>query len=168
MKVSVDQAIIQLLDELMTKNRDAIEGYMKAVESISNVKVRNLFIRFAEQRRLFVSELKIEIKALGGDYVDKSSWLSTIHRMWMDITAIVTGNDVTAILRECLRGEEASLSDYQEANENEYLPVSSRMLINKHQAKIALAIQELNELLNNDSDSLNGGLAAPKRHLAIK
>ncbi len=148
----VDQAIISLLDDLMTKDRDATEGYKKASANVSEIKMKEMFIRFAKQRESFVDDLKNEIEQLGGTYSDKSSTLSTMHRIWIDIMGTFTGKDINSILKESLRGEEASLKDYDEALENKFIPDSSRAVITRNRDKVKKAVDELKKYIDNDGN----------------
>jgi uncharacterized protein (TIGR02284 family) len=139
----IDDMIINLLDDLMTKDRDAAEGYIKASENVSNPEVKKMLMRFSQKRIDFVEGFKKEIDNLGGDYKDRTSVLSTMHRIWMDIRGTITGKDELVILNECLRGEEASLSDYADAAANDFLPESSKKIIEKHKSIVEKSIEEL-------------------------
>lgn len=143
----VDEAIVGLLDDLMTKDRDATEGYIKASENVSDPDVKKMLMRFANQRIDFVEGLKKEIEDLGGDYKDRTSVMSTMHRIWMDIRGTFTGKDESIILNECLRGEEASLKDYEDAGSNEFLPESSRIVIERHRKAVAKSVMELKKAI---------------------
>lgn len=147
----IDQAIFELLDDLMTKDRDATEGYLKAAENVSDSRFRDLFLRYSKQRGQFVKDLKTEIDRLGGDFEDRTSFLSTMHRIWMDIQGTFTGRDNQAILQECLRGEISARHDYQEAARNEYLPEPVKELILHHIELINKSIEEIESFIDNDS-----------------
>lgn len=129
MSATIDKAVIDLLDDLMTKNRDAIEGYKKASENVSELSYKEMFLEFARQRQKIVDQLKTELNILGGRFVDNYSFTSTVHRIWMDIVGTFSGKNSNAILKECLLGEEAALKDYESAIENDLLPESSKRLI---------------------------------------
>jgi len=149
----IDQAIYTLLDDLMTKDRDATEGYLKAAENIKERSAREMLLRYSNQRGRFVAGLKEEINRLGGEFADRTSFLSSMHRVWMDIQGTISGKDPQTILSECLRGEEAALKDYQEASENKFLPKKTKELIQNHIEKIESSIKELNDWLNDNSDN---------------
>ena len=149
MKATVDQAIFDLLDDLMTKDRDAVEGYKKACDNVSELDTKELLLRFARQRKKFVDSLKSEIKLLGGVFVDASSFKSSMHRIWIDLVGTFTGKDEKTVLSECLRGEAAALNDYKEAVKNELLPEGTRSLINNHLEMIKKAIEEIENQLEN-------------------
>ena len=143
MIATIDKAVIDLLDDLMTKDRDAIEGYKKASDNVNELAYKELFLRYARQRQKFVDSLKMEITSLGGVFVDQYSFASTMHRIWMDMVGTFTGKNSDFILKECLRGEEAALGDYEDALSNDLLPKSTKSMIGNHLEMLKDAIDEL-------------------------
>lgn len=139
----IDQEIYTLLDDLMTKNKDAEAGYRKAADSLSDLEMKAVFIRYAQRRANFVKELKQEILDLGGGYTTGTSFASSAHRVWMDMVSTFTGKDSTFIYEECLRGEKASLQEYEDATSNNLLPDSTKELIERHQGYIKGIINNL-------------------------
>jgi uncharacterized protein (TIGR02284 family) len=128
----IDQEIFTLLDDLKTKNKDAAEGYRKAADHTTDLDMKAIFVSYAKRRADFVEDMKNEIEELGGDFSAGTSLTSSAHRIWMNIISTFTGKDSTFILKECLRGEQASLEEYQEAASNELLPKSTKNLIERH------------------------------------
>lgn len=128
----IDKAVFTLLDDLMTKNRDAVEGYSNASSNISDMDMKETFISYAKKRKAFAEEWKEEIKELGGDFTKGSSIASTVHRVWMDIASTFTGKENVFILKECLRGELVALKEYKDAAKNNFLPDSSQKIIRNH------------------------------------
>ena len=139
----IDNAVFTLLDDLMTKNRDAVEGYSKASANISELDMKETFIGYAKSREQFAGELKEEIDKLGGEFSRGSSLVSSVHRIWMELASAFVGKDSAFILKECLRGESAALADYQKASNNDFLPESSKQLIQKHHDYIESVIRNL-------------------------
>ncbi len=147
MEAKVDKSIIVMIDNLMTKSRDANEGYLKASENVEDPAIQKALSQYASNRAGFVEALKFEIDQLGGYYEDRTSTTSSLHRFWIDLKGTLTGNDKDAILKECLRGENASLKDYDEALLNKELPTSTQVIIEDHHRKIAKTIKELERLI---------------------
>ena len=161
MIATVDKAVIDLLDDLMTKDRDAIEGYKKASDNVSELDYKEMFLRFARQRQKFVDSLKMEIQQLGGTYIDSYSFTSAVHRFWIGIIGTFTGKNSDFIMNECLRGEEASLNDYKVALENDLLPESTKSLIENHSKMIKEAIKEIKDNIDNYNPPTGSERTAP-------
>jgi uncharacterized protein (TIGR02284 family) len=139
----IDQEFFTLLDDLMTKNKDASEGYRKAADHTADLDMKATFISYAKRRADFVEETKNKTKELGGDFSTGSSLTSTAHRIWMNMISTFTGKDSVFILKECLRGEQASLEEYKEAAGNETLPKSTKKMISRHKNFIQGALINL-------------------------
>ncbi|HKK75139.1 MAG TPA: PA2169 family four-helix-bundle protein [Saprospiraceae bacterium] len=141
----IDKAVFNLLDDLMTKNRDAVEGYSKASSNISDMDMKETLISYAKRREAFAEEWKEEIKELGGEYTKGSSLASSVHRTWMDIASTFTGKENPFILKECLRGELVALKEYEDAAKNDFLPDSSQKIIRKHTEFLEGVIRNLKD-----------------------
>lgn len=147
MSAQIDKAISKLLNNLLTTNRDAAEGYISACDNVKDIELKRTFLDYAQKRENFVQELKTEIDALGGAYEDKSSILAVAHRIWIGIKGSLTGSDIPSIVKECLRGEEASLADYDLASANAYIAESTKGLIERHRQTIQESISTLKKLM---------------------
>lgn len=119
-------SISKKVNGLIEKNNDAYKGFKKASENAESVHLRDFFMDEATQRKEFATELSKELKSYDPEFkVDTDgSATGTIHRAWMDIKAALSMDDDEAILEECIRGEEASLEEYQEF-QNDYSTVHS-------------------------------------------
>jgi uncharacterized protein (TIGR02284 family) len=55
------------------------------------------------------------VRRLGGDPEQSGSVAGALHRGWINIKSVVTGEDEGAIISECERGEDAAVKAYEEA-----------------------------------------------------
>ena len=125
--------LVSELNEVLERNFDAIKGYKKASENISNSVLRDYFNTQVNQRQEFVSTLQTKVAELGGNPVDEGSFKGNLHRTWMDVTGAVATNKEEAILEECIRGEKAAAEEYQdllEAHLTRY-PEIERIVLNQ-------------------------------------
>lgn len=106
---------ISTLNELIEICKDGQEGFQTAAEGVKNLQYRHLFNEYAKQRGQFVSELQEIVRGLGGDAEQTGSVAAALHRGWINIKSVVTGEDEAAILAECERGEDAAVKAYEEA-----------------------------------------------------
>lgn len=63
-----------------------------------------------------------------------------MHRNWMNLKSTFKSNNEDAILEEAIRGEEASLEEYNELITEKNLPPTIDGLISKHRNAIQGAI----------------------------
>lgn len=142
-----NENIVSTLNNLIETCKDGQEGYKQASEGISNTTTKTLFNDLFKQRSMFSSELQAIVKSFGGDPEETGSISGSIHRGWMDIKDAVAGNDDTAILNECERGEDVALAAYKKALEND-MPVVPADAVRRQYGAIQAAHDQVKALRN--------------------
>lgn len=94
------------LKTLTSTLNDSVKGYRDAAEHVENQEYRELFNHFAEQRERAASDLKAEVRRLGGEPDQDGSTMGGLHQAWLDLKAAITGRDDKAIINEVERGED--------------------------------------------------------------
>ncbi len=139
--------LIGKLNSLLEKNHDAMKGYAQAMENVKNPSLKTLFADHSAQRRQFAQDLRKHIQAFGGTTDDGGSVAGEIHRFWIDLKSAVTGNSDEAILEECIRGEEASLEEYDDVLEHRNeLPLDTYNMIMVQKGVIQNYVSQLKSL----------------------
>jgi uncharacterized protein (TIGR02284 family) len=66
---------------------------------------------------MFAVQLAVKLADLGSELKDDIpvNLLGTLHQAWINVKSAVTGGDEHAVLVECERAEDATLSAYDEA-----------------------------------------------------
>ena len=134
------EKISNKLNELLEKNYDAEKGYLNAIEHVESDRLKMFFKRRASERSEFARDLRTEILRYGEEPKSSGSFKGTMHRNWMSLKALFTSNDKEAILEEAIRGEEASLEEYNEVLKDRTLPPSIDSLLIKQKNAIQAAI----------------------------
>ena len=65
--------------------------------------------------------------------------MSAVHRGWINLKSIVTGQDDSAILGECETGDATALKAYETALKSTELPAEARTVIQKQHGEILSA-----------------------------
>lgn len=137
------EKISNKLNELLQKNYDAEKGYLNAANEVKSNKLKIFFKNRASERSDFAKNLRTEILSYGQIPEDSGSFKGAMHRNWMSLKLLFSGNDEEAILEEALRGEKASLDEYKEIlNYEDFAPSTQKMLEMQHQ-KIQATINSL-------------------------
>ncbi|QNJ99135.1 ferritin-like domain-containing protein [Constantimarinum furrinae] len=139
MKTTKEQAdqdihdnLVDNLQGLLEKNYDAEAGYKKAMQDAKNSQLKEYLKRQAAQRGEFATELDREIRALNETPKSSGSMTGKLHRTWIDIKSAVSGDNDEAVLEECIRGEKASVEEYEEKlQKNNFPPQVSNVLNNQ-------------------------------------
>ncbi|WDF55955.1 ferritin-like domain-containing protein [Mucilaginibacter sp. KACC 22063] len=108
---------VETLNDLIEINNSRTEGFEKAIADLGegDADLKSLFQEYAQQSRKNTQELTAAIAATGHDYEKGGTASGAIHRAWIDVKALFTGNDRAAILSECERGEDAIKKAYETA-----------------------------------------------------
>lgn len=138
--MNYSEKISNKLNELLVKNYDAEKGYLNAIDNVDNKELKMFFKRRASERSQFAKELRTEILQYGQIPEDSSSFKGTMHRNWMSLKSTFTSNNEEAILEEAIKGEEASLEEYDALLKENNLPPTIDSLIAKHRNAIQAAI----------------------------
>ncbi|HKJ48817.1 MAG TPA: PA2169 family four-helix-bundle protein [Christiangramia sp.] len=137
--------LVNILTELLEKNYDAEKGYKKALEHTRNPDLKNFLKDQAVRRNHFATEIDKHIHMLNEHPKDstKGSTLGSIHRFWIDVKSSWSKKNDESMLEECLRGEKASLKDYEEKLEKNILNPEIKTMLEEHRDKIKKTLRQI-------------------------
>lgn len=138
--MSYSEEISNKLNELLVKNYDAEKGYLNAIDNVDSNDLKMFFKRRASERSEFAKELRTEILRYGQIPEESGSFKGTMHRNWMSLKSTFISNNEESVLEEAIRGEEASLEEYDKLMKENNLPPTIDNLILKHRNAIQAAI----------------------------
>lgn len=136
------------LNGLLEKNYDAEKGYAKAAENTEHSGLRTFFKRKSQERRTFGHDLKSEIRAFGQDVDKGGSLTGAAHRTWMDVKAIFSADNEESMLEEAIRGEKASVNEYDEVLKEASLPSSTKSILLSQKNQIETDLFKVKSLEN--------------------
>ncbi|MFT7050027.1 MAG: hypothetical protein ACJAZK_000616 [Psychroserpens sp.] len=117
------------LNDLLKKTYDAEKGFKTAAQNIENASLKSYFNQKAQERYNFGHELKTEIKAFNQDIDKGGSVTGTVHRAWMDVKSLFSKDNEESMLEEAIRGEKASIEEYNEVLNETSLPTSTKSIL---------------------------------------
>lgn len=144
--MSYSEEVGNKLNNLLTKSYDAEAGYKKASENVKNSGLKNFFNSRAQDRYNFGHELKEEIRSFGQEVDKGTSFKADMHRAWMDVKAAFSTDDDESTLEEAIRGEKASVEEYNEVLNETSLPNSTRAILEKQRNSIQNSLTEVKSL----------------------
>tara|TARA_B100001146_G_scaffold192783_1_gene178896 strand:- start:403 stop:873 length:471 start_codon:yes stop_codon:yes gene_type:complete len=142
----LNQELTEALQKLLVKNYDAEKGFIKAMQEIEHTALKGFMQRQAAKRNQFATELDKELHALNARPEDEGSLAADLHRFWIDVKSIVSKDDISSVLEECLRGEKMSADEYENALESDKFPQHLRTVINNQLSQIYHTIEDLQQL----------------------
>jgi uncharacterized protein (TIGR02284 family) len=145
-KEEIHKNLVNNLQDLLEKNYDAEEGFKKAMHDAKDPNLKEFLKRQAVQRNHFATELDKAIHSLNEHPREKGSTEGTLHRAWIDFKTAFTKNDDEAVLEECIRGEKASLKEYEHKLEHNNFSPEILNTLNEHKAAIKSTIATVERL----------------------
>jgi len=140
------EKLVDQLEEILEKNRDAEKGYRKAAENSDSASLKSYFENKAHERAHFNNSLKSKMVANYDDIDDDSSFTGSIHRAWMDVKAFFSGDNDESMLEEAIRGDRAAVEEYEEVLEETALPPAIATLIREQKTKIRTDLNKIKSM----------------------
>ncbi len=144
MPLSNDQ-VISVLNDLIDTCEDGLHGFRTAADAVKNPGAKTLFVSRLPNIELGASELRAEVRRLGGDPDKRGTVGGALHRGWIDLKAAVTGKNEDAIINECERGEEHAKKVYEEALAKD-LPADTRRIVERQYRGVVENLQRVRAL----------------------
>jgi uncharacterized protein (TIGR02284 family) len=139
--------LISTLNTLIQTCKDGAEGYREAAQGVNSSDLRDLFTRYSQQRAQFTTELQDEVRKLGSEPETSGSIAASLHRSWINIREALQGNDESAVLNECERGEDSAVDSYQDALK-QALPSDVMSIVERQYMQIREAHDRIKSLRN--------------------
>ncbi len=136
---------ISTLNNLIETCKDGENGFRTAAEGVKKSELTTLFNTYAQQRARFASELQAEVRRIGGDPEQTGSVAASLHRGWINIKSVVTGEDEAAIIAECERGEDSAVANYQEALKAN-LPADAQSVVQRQYTDVKAAHDKIRDM----------------------
>jgi uncharacterized protein (TIGR02284 family) len=107
--------VIKALKELADNACDAELGFIEAAGHTQTPALVAVFERSAQSWRAAAAELQEQSGRMGAPVEDAGTVAAAAQRVWLQIRSLFGGASDETLLAECVRGEEAALSSYRMA-----------------------------------------------------
>ena len=137
---------ISTLNSLIETTVDSITGYEDSAQNIDNERLREIFRQRANERQQVVTDLREEVRRLGGEPEDSGSFLGKAHQRFEDLKAAITGRDEKAIINEVERGEDYIKAKFEKALESENLGSEARQVVERAYQSVRAGHDQISQL----------------------
>jgi uncharacterized protein (TIGR02284 family) len=144
----VNRKVIATLNGLIETCKNGEEGFRTAAEGVSDQGVKVAFAKIARARWQMARELQDEVQGLGGQPETSGSIGGAVHRGWMNIKALVAGQDDQAIIAEAERGEDIAKAAYDSALQ-EPLPPQVLALVERQAVQVRAAHDQVRAMVKS-------------------
>ena len=133
MKFEVSNTI-KMLNDLLHVTNGRMEGYTKAADEESEIRLKRAFKNLADASAQNAAQLVAEIKKSGG-IVDSSHTLAEIetYNAWMDFKSVFTGQNRQSVLSSGKYGEAASARAFSNVMDCKDLSAEVRQMLRNQQ-----------------------------------
>lgn len=121
----------KVLNNLIERLIDSIDGYEKAAENTDRFDLAELFKSLAAERRRVVDAFRSKVRSLGEEPEDDGSILAAAHRAFLSLRTSLQ-NDSKAAVAEVERGEGKLTDDFEKAAANDDISPATRAFIAEH------------------------------------
>jgi uncharacterized protein (TIGR02284 family) len=137
---------IDVLNTLIETTLDSADGYSQAAANAEQGGYKDVFIRWADDRRQVVTQLQGQVRRLGGTPEDDGSVLAAGHRMFLKLRDSVTGGSDESVIDEVERGEDFIKAKYEEALQDEELSAEVRNAVAQAYASVKTGHDQARDL----------------------
>ena len=130
-------------NDLVEINKTGAKGYQEAAEGVTSPELKSELSRFSQQRAKFASELTQHASKMGLNIEDSNTAeglltdaVAAVHRGWINIKSVVTGQNDTAILSECENGESVALKAYETALKSGDLSAEAKSVFEQQHSQV--------------------------------
>jgi uncharacterized protein (TIGR02284 family) len=119
---------IDTLNNLIETSKDGEYGFRTGAEHARDPRIKQLFMKRADECAQAARELQQHVVQLGGSAEDSGSAGGAMHRGWVAVKSKLSDYTDLQILEETERGEDKALRTYEKAMATP-LPDAQRMLV---------------------------------------
>ena len=148
---------ISVLNGLIETTIDSVDGYRRSAQEATNSRFSSAFLERASERERVVSELRNQVRQLGGNPEDDGSVLAAAHRAFLTLRDKVTGSDDTAVIAEVDHGETYLANKWEAALKDDRLSPQVRSLIQQQYDSVREGRDTFRRLHEDMSASSGGG-----------
>lgn len=141
-----NRTLVNQLEEILEKNRDAQKGYAKAAENAKDQNLKAYFQNKSGERGTFNQILNKELVASYDEIDNDGSFTGSLHRAWMDVKSFFTGDNDESMLEEAIRGDKAALEEYEEVLNDKLLPSNVALVIREQLVKIRTDLNKVKSM----------------------
>ncbi len=139
--------LVSNLNELLIKNYDADKGFKNAIKNAESGSLKRFFRQQAVMRNRFSTEIEKELHELNAHSKLKDDHeTGTLHRLWIDLKTALSHNDDESVLEECIRGEKASMKEYEEKLKKHHFPPHIHTMLTNQLNEIKSTIETVKKL----------------------
>src|SRR5688500_7008112 len=142
--ITTNELVIETFNRLLAVCKASEQAFRVAAHAVQDTELRTAFKQYSHQRARMASELRMEIRLLGGEADMFNSM--TMSSALVEVVTASTRMDEQAILLECEHREEAVCHIFEEALGDSNMPFELIIALRKQYGEVCLAVDRLHTL----------------------
>ncbi|WP_447978217.1 PA2169 family four-helix-bundle protein [Candidatus Nitrospira bockiana] len=141
---TTNEQVIETLNRLLAVCKASEQGFRAAAEAVKENELRTVFKQYSHQRGRLASELRMEIRLLGGEpeMLNGIAMPTGLDRL----VAASVREDEQAVLAECSRMEETVIQAFEKAMEDGNIPLELVIALRRQSAQVREAFDRITGL----------------------
>lgn len=146
MEVDATQGLIEDLVETLEDGRKGFQQAGELLSASGHNDLADQMRQFASQRAQFSAELRELARSKGWDIAEEGSSAAAMHRAWMSLKDMVSGDDAHAVLEVAEQGEDHAVEEYEDALSQDDLPAEVRSVVVRQAQEVKAAHDRVRSL----------------------
>jgi uncharacterized protein (TIGR02284 family) len=130
-------------NDLISTCMDSNEGFLKAAKGVHDDELRDTLTRIANRRSEMADELRRSVQQIGARPAELGHAGGVLRGGWVDLEQRIRPKDDPALVADCRRGEDGTLTHYRTALDAGVLPDAVRGIAARHVTEIERTLEEL-------------------------
>lgn len=145
MKANLPNKPVFAINALMSINRERFEFYTKAASVSKDMNLKLLFMKYAIQSQMFISNLNCWLSAYGTVHTRKEEF-DFIQKTLFNLKSVFTIDERALLLKECTRMENNAIKKYRTAITLSFFPSATEKDMKKQLAELEASFNYLQEV----------------------
>jgi uncharacterized protein (TIGR02284 family) len=142
--ITTNELVIETFNRLLSVCKASEHAFRVASHAVQDTELRTAFKQYSHQRARMASELRMEIRLLGGEPEMLNGM--TMPSALAEVVTASTQMDEQAILQECEHMEEAVSHIFEEALDDPNMPFELVIALRRQYGEVRLTIDRLHTL----------------------
>jgi uncharacterized protein (TIGR02284 family) len=142
--ITTNELVIETFNRLLAVCKASEQAFRIAAHAVQDTELRTAFKQYSHQRARMASELRMEIRLLGGEpeMLNGMAMPSALA----DVVTASTQMDEQAVLLECEHMEKAVSQVFEEALDDSNMPFELVITLRRQHGEVRVAIDRLHTL----------------------
>lgn len=114
MATAINHKLANRLNDLLTYLHDSEKGLKECAKVIKKETLKPILMAESHERYAMIQSLESQLRSAGEKPTERGTVAGPMHRLYLDLKALITNGDEDVLLTEIKRGDNALINSYKE------------------------------------------------------